>query len=678
MDRTGTHKHLPLVLFATVVLFVAGRIAGENLMQNNWSFTHWDHFPYAYLVGWWIGAALLAFALGRFLPAIAAFLESRRNTFGAGFLLLALFWVFQFDSFLYGGGNVELARVAQEADVILPWYAYGSTLIVWLLNVFWSLFDLHYNLAGVLAWKTMTFAAGAFAVVGAWKIAGLLTEDPTRRLGLFLILFFGPQFLLYLGFVGVAPVIAAVAVWTAWGITRLVHQPGAKNVAVLWGIVVLGVVLHASCLFLVPGAVVATIGSLGFVRDRESVLPVVAGGLALAAIAVALYIVADGYLLLRSYLLPIDGKPPHADYGLFSWRHMSDMLQTIFLLFPLGLAALLVLLRRVRWVLAHALPSSALLLFLGGVGALTVMDPVHSIVLDLPRLAAYLAPGAFLLAILVGDRKTENNISPAVIGLLAALSLVLPLSYLPAYTRIATAERYTTPYLDRHNAYYRTAGLAFRDAYFYRKELDEANRWDQDYDRKSPDYLNLSGITEFATGDRLDIALPSLNKLIARNPYWAEPRALYAKYMMEQGKYASAKPALDTALFLEPYNPAHHSNLYAWYRDQNRFDTALMIIEHAAQLFPNNKEIYTDLMIINYRTGRHDVAAALAEEIIEKYPTQAYPWVIKGFLAEKAGNLADAQKYFERFAGMAPDAPEAPQIRKRANDIYLKLSGRAQ
>jgi tetratricopeptide (TPR) repeat protein len=297
-------------------------------------------------------------------------------------------------------------------------------------------------------------------------------------------------------------------------------------------------------------------------------------------------------------------------------------------------------------------------------------------VLDLPRLAAYLAPGAFLLAVLVGDRKTENNVSPAVVGLLGALSIILPLSYLPVYTDISIAERHTTPYFDRHNAYYRTAALSFRDAYFYRKDLDHANRWDQDYDRKSPDYLSLSGIVEFATADRLDIALPGLNKLIARNPYWAEPRALYGKYMMEQGKFAIAKPALDTAMLLDPYNPVHYTNLYAWYRDQNRFDTALAIMEDASGLFPHNREIRVDLMIVNYRSGRHDIAAALADEIIEKYPEQAYPWVIKGFLAERSGDLANAQKFFERFADMAPDAPETPQIRKRANDIYLKLSGR--
>lgn len=674
MDNNGTYKHLRLATWLTILLFISGRVAGDSLGANTWSFTHWHHLSRIYLIGWGLGAVLLAIVLGRFLPALAAFFESRRNAFVGGLLLLVIVWGLQYDSFLYAGGNLRIAQIAQTEDVIFPWYEYGTVFVAWLLDQFWSLFGLHYNTAGVYAWRTLSFLCAGLSLIAAWRIAKILSADATRRLGLFLILFFGPQLIVYLGYVGVGPVIAAMALWVAYGMALLATQATLRRAGFLWGIFALGIVLHVATLFLLPAVIAVTIGAIA-PRLRTGIAPFVAGGLVLTGLTAGLYAVAGDYLLLKSGLLLTDGKPPHGNYALFSERHLTDFGQVLFLLFPLVIVALYLLFRRLPSALTNPLPAGALLMALGGLISALVMDPIHSVVLDLPRYAPFLAPGAFLLVVLLRERPGSGGLSPSVLGLIAAASIILPAGYLPVYTRIDTAESYVTGYLDRHNAYYRTAAVALRDAYFYRKDMDPANYWDQAYQRKSPDYLNLTGIEDFILTKRLDIALPSLNKLIARNPYWAEPRALFGRVMVEQRRFELAKPQLDTALLLEPYNPEHRRNLYAYYRERGEFTEALERARRASALFPNNEEIRIDLMIINFRAGNAARAEELADRLLQEDSTRAYPHAIKGFLAEGKGNLRNAMAYFEKFCELAPEAPETPQIRKRSNDLYLKLNG---
>jgi len=673
MHRTGTHSQLGLLAGLTVLLFVAGRLASGALGPNNWSFTHWQALARPSAAAWLAVALVLGVALGRFLPAIAAFLQPRRKAAVGATLLIVLIVLLRCDSFVAGGGNLRIAQIAQTADVILPWYEYGAVAAVRLFYRCGVIAGLPEAAAAAAAWQVFGFACTILALAAAWRLARLLSDDPTRRLGLFVIVFFGPQTAVYFGFIGPVPVIAAAALWLAYALVRAAEKPSPRRLGLVWGVFALSVAMHAAMVFALPAVVAGTVGGLRR-RGRPGVAPFLAGAVVWIGLPAALYLVANEYLPLKASLLLAAGKPPHGDYSLFSPRRLGDLGQVLFLLFPLGLVALYALIRWTRRAVTDLACSTALLLFLGGLSAVFVIDPVHSIVLDLPLYAPFLAPGAVFLAVSLRATSGSPSISPSALGMIAAASLMLPAGYLPVYTRLATVERYITPYLDRHSAYYRTAAVALRDAYFYRKDLERANYWDQSYRRKSPDYLNLTGIEDFILAQRLDIALPSLNKLIARNPYWAESRAVYGKVMTEQRRFDLGKPQLDTALMLEPYNPRRHMNLYGYYRDKGEFAQALTAVTRAAELFPNNDEIRTDLMIISYRAGHGERARELAEHLLRLDSTRAYPYAIMGFLAEEAGDLSSAMANFERFCSLAPEAPETPQIRKRANAIYLKLN----
>jgi len=675
MDSPREDRTVLITLAATVAVFVVGRFVGAALFDNGWSFAQWQGIPTWYIVAWFVFLAAAGLVFGRFFESIARFFATTTKSIVGGIALFAALFVFQFNSFLYGGGNAAVARVAQTPDPIFRWYEYGSNVVAWLLFRFYSLFDLHYNMAGVYAWKTLAFAAAALSILAAWKIAVALTEDPVQRCAAFILTFFGPQLLLMFGFVGVGPIVAAVTLWFALYAIRALDKYRAAPLIGMWLVVIIGCLFKATLVYLVPAAVFVSLVGLNRRRDTIPLVPILVAFAVWIGGLIALYGKAAGNLEWQSAILLFRGKNPFADYGLFSWRHIGDALQVLFLLLPLFVISKAIAWRHLGGFFRDRRQVALILMWVGGFSTMFVMDPTDSIVLDLPRLAAYLASGGVIIAALLVGRTFGAPFRPSTLGLIAAAAIVLPLSWLPAYLDIDYAEPPVKSYLDQHPAYYLTGAPAFRDAYFYRKDLDRANWWDQNYLRLSPDYLQLSGINEFAQAGHTDEALRSLTKLIARDPYWVEAHTLYASIQMNAQRYRLARPQLDTALMLAPYDRAARINQYAWYRDTGDNRRALEAVQATAKLYPSDSEIQTDLMLLHYRNGHVDTALAMADSLLAVDSTLAYPYAVRGFVADRAGRLQQAIDNYEKFANLAPDDPETPELRKRSNALYLKLHG---
>ncbi len=667
MSRHYHSDKLIYVLLLMVTVFVAGRLGGTVLSDNNWSFGHWQHLPTAYIVGW-LG---LLVAIG-WLSAmrgnrIVSRLSTRAGTITGLAAVFGLLVLFQFDSFLYGGGNLRIAQVAQTDTVIYRWFEFGSLLIVSRLDDFFNLFGMHYNRAGLLAWKVFSFGAVLLTLAAAVKLVAELTEDAVRRVYLFLILLSVPATVLMFGFVGTEPIVLAVSLWFAVAAVRLQKRFTPGGLVFLWMVVATGLFMQYLSVYLLPAAVYITVR--GRQRNRRLSLPALVAGLLTLVALVALAYYRGGYDLeyARQILFPA-GKPPHSDYGVFSPRHLSDLAQLIFLAFPQILVVIYLMVgghwsRRIN----RGTVSWLLLLSLSGLTTVTLIDPVNSIVLDFPRLTVYLLPLSLLLIVLVRDRRTaDNNRGPA---LLAAVCLMLPLSYLPTYLCIARADPYVTDYLDKHESFNRAGCLAFRDAYFYRKDLDEANAWERQLPHRSHDHLNLEGCRFLAEqGDEAE-ALRTLYGVIAQNPYWAEPRALFVQIQMQLNRYDLAKPQIDTCLMLEPYRKEFLTNRYRFYRDTRDYTHAYEAIREALEIYPHDSDFETDLMIVNYRSGRLPAADSIAGALVAADSTLAYPYLILGLLAEVRRDTSTAISMLNQFISLAPNEPETPAIMERINEL---------
>jgi tetratricopeptide (TPR) repeat protein len=696
------------LLLSTVVLFLIGRLAGSSLFSNNWSFNHWNYLPIWYGITWFLALAVAAFLFWKFQDPLGSFFSTTRNIVGGLVVLFALLIVFQFDSFLYGGGNLRVAQIAQAKVIIHRWFEFGSILLVSGLFKLFRVFGLEENTAGVYAWRAFAHLCTALTLVGAVRLAMVMNSDRVRRFFLFVILVFGGQTLLYFGFIGIEPVIIPITTWFALYAYKTGEQRSAACMAAMWVIAAIGVFMHFSLVFLLPAAVYLTFAM--FIRKTQAAwVAFVPAAVTYVGLLVLIYTWASDSLEFSKYLLFPEGKLPHSDYGIFSPRRIGDLLQLFFLAAPLVLVLKGTAFSRLWETLSSRAFAAGWLMAVGGTTAIVILDPINSIVLDFPRMIAYLTPYSFLFALLI-NRFYPSTYKPRLwLGILAAAALLFPLSYLPSYTSINHSEPFVTDYLDKHDVYYRTACVSYRDAYFYRakalkedtavsevyypgdprldsaevlesrpaseKALQRANEWEWKLPAMSPDYLNLRGCRELFFKGEYDEPIRVLNAMIARHPYWTGPRVLLISIQMKAGRYNLAKPHIDTCLMLEPYAREHHIHLYSYYRSIGNIQKAHEAVVYALELFPGDPEIETDYMLLNYRLGNFATADSLSQSLIAADSTLPFPHLVRGLIEDRNGNFEDAIDYYRKFITLGPNEVEVPMIQQRLDSLLSKTSG---
>ncbi|HVP06935.1 MAG TPA: hypothetical protein VMS71_03760, partial [Candidatus Acidoferrum sp.] len=651
------------------------RFLGPSLFDNNWSFSHWRFLPFWYGPAWILLLAAAAHITHRFPNWESSLLSKRWFIGGSIAALAALLLIFRFDSFLYGSGDLRIAQIAQADRIIFRWYELGAVAITTLFFKLYQTVGLAANDAGVAAWRTLSYAGAALTIAAAFHLAKELGDTASKRVMLFIFCFFGGQLLVLFGYTGIEPLVVAVVTWFGLYTVRFSSYHKLMDLGVLWVIMLAGILLHASLTFLLPAAVFLTLAGRKAPSTWRS--PAFAGGLmTIIVLLIAVYVYGGRSLEFSGSILFPTGKSPNTDYGLFSARHIGDILQLIFMISPLVIVAAVaafVISQDSRMSNAR---TAAWLMFISGLAVAFIFDPPDSIVLDLPRLAAYLSPAALVVALYLAPVSLTDRGRRWLATGVTALSLVVPVAYLPNYIWIRQSEQYVSDYLDRHDIFYRTACTSYRDSYFYRKEIDDANQWEWKLPVKSPDVLNFRGtIALSVTGDNPE-ALNVLHRIIAKNPYWTEPRATIARILLNRGQYVLAKPEIDTCLLLEPYVKTHHVLLYQYYRYLQDYPHALAAVRRAMYLFPKDREIVTDNMIVNYRAGEMTVAEAAADSLLSVDANLPFPNLIKGLILDRQGKTGDAIRYYESFVTLAPKEPEAATVKSRLEKLKNPSSGR--
>ena len=95
-------------------------------------------------------------------------------------------------------------------------------------------------------------------------------------------------------------------------------------------------------------------------------------------------------------------------------------------------------------------------------------------------------------------------------------------------------------------------------------------------------------------------------------------------------------------------------------------------IAESLELFPKNATILIDQMILYQRSGRPHAADSLADMIIKIDSSEAFPYAIKGLVAEGDDDTANAIKHYEIFIQKSLDTePELASFRKRLNNLVV-------
>jgi len=647
------------------------RLFGSSIFGNHWSFAHFD-----YIAAWypfvWGGATLgLAYLLWNYSDKLASLIDSRLKIKLILSALLLSFVLFYLDSFLFGGGNLRIAQIAQSEKLILRWFEFGSVGLVGALFSLASLFGLSGDSGGVLAWRLFAFASSGAAVVAMAKLSSLLSNNRQRQILLFLIGLFGSQTILYFGFIGVEAAVVPVTIWFAYYAIRAARLHSSRDMAMAWLVTIIGLLIHVSLAFLLPAAVFLSVATA--IRHRFSnTAAAILAALTFAGLLHLVYRVGNNSMEFSEQVLGLTGKLPFADYALFSTRHIADIAGLLFLVAPMALFVKLLLIIRPEWAKLSTEIVVLWLLALEGTFVVLISDPVNSIVLDLPRLVAYLTPYSLLLALILSDRGKESP-STRFLAVVASLSIAIVLSYLPTYRYISAAERYVTAYTEQYPSFWRTTVVSFRDSYYHNRSMDKANEWDLSLPIKSTDYLALRGSNDLIAAGNYRDANEVLYRLVVTNPYWVEPRSMLAATQLRLGRNELAKPHIDTTLMLRPYIVQHHLNLYNYYRNTRQIDNAIDAIGRARQSLPDNLQLIASLMAIRYMNREFDVADSLAQFLMAADSTMPDAFMIKGLIEDSQGNLEMAVEYYRKFILMAPLDSDQPAAQKRLNEIVLQL-----
>jgi tetratricopeptide (TPR) repeat protein len=673
----STARRAAYVLYATAGIFVLLRYFG-HLFPQNWSFSHWQHLPIWYGPAWILGLVALAVLFSQ-RALIEKLSGDKRSLLIGGVILAAVLWFFRFDSFLFGGGNLRVAQLSQADIIIARWYECGSLLLAKAFFFIFQLIGLEPNNAGTAAWRAVSYASALSSGVACYRIVRLLAKETRSRFLLFCLLFFGPSSLLLFGFIGLEPLIVAVIHWYIYMLLRLADSWDTRRLALLWLVTVLGVFIHISLALVIPSAVFVTLGG-----SRKGVTNLVAGiGGTLVTFAIllsALYYFAGASLEFTTRILFLSGKLPLTNYGIFSIDHLVDIGQLIFLAAPVFVLVLYLRVTAQFDDKTRLLVFASGILAAGGFVAFLVQDPKNSMPLDYPRMTAFLAGGAFCLALLLSRTRFADIYSTRCLPFAAAFALALPFATLPSYVYIEKSEPYVLDFVEANNYWFRLTCYNYRDAYFGRKDLgqsqiDKANAWEGWLPGRSPEYLTYSGCVNLVMRrESTDEAQRQLHNLIAKDPYWTEPRLVLSTLMMNLQQYDRAKAQIDTSLLLEPYNPVVTMKLYGFYRDVGNLPAAWASVERAREMFPKNKEIATDEMILAYRSGDNAGALSRAESLIAQYPGLPFPYLIRAMAADHNGQFDSALRDYQNFLEKQHDQPETLLVQQRIAAIKAATS----
>ncbi len=670
MATSAIDRKLTWTAAAFLVLIPIAHLVIARFYANNWGLDQWQFLPWWFGLLWLVIISMvggLIFVDPKLWPDNRLH-DSRLIVWAA--IAAAILVVFKFDSFVFAAGNIRVAEMAQR-DYFLPrWFEYGSLITVHLLYQLLSLFVSKADAAGVWAWRSLSYLSAAASLIGVVKLSGLFSEKSVRRVALFIMLFFGPQVLPLFGFVGYSAVVVAITVWFAYFALRGLQDGSLLSLASMWVVLLAGLFFHASFVYLIPPALFVTTRVL--VRGQKG--SVAGWGLATVAYVVLLamlYVEAAAHLEWLVEILTVKGKNPFSDYGLFSSRHLGDMLQLLIGYAPQVLLILAIwLITRVR-SRDHGAVQFAGILALCGFTVVFIFDPSNGIPSDVPIMTAYLFGISLLLALVCervrgAESDGASTRSAAVVVMLVVGALI---GYAPVYLNISSADPYLTRYYDQHKGYYATACFAFRDAYFYNSNLDKANWWEQAVKSRSDYYINITGVSNLIESGDNDEALRTLAWVRSQFPYRVEPQQLTATAELNLHRFAPAKEHIDTCFMLDPYGRDHFRNLYIYYRDQQKYPEAVQTLNRALAIYRGDLDFTVDLMISHYRMADYITADSLCTVVLDKDPKQPYPYLIRGLLAELGQSREMALTNYKKFMELAPEQPEADFVKKRLDSL---------
>lgn len=160
---------------------------------------------------------------------------------------------------------------------------------------------------------------------------------------------------------------------------------------------------------------------------------------------------------------------------------------------------------------------------------------------------------------------------------------------------------------------------------------------------------------------RIFVCIAVIHLMVIAPTAGADARTLYYQggEFLEQGKYAAAIDAYESAVSLDPeYLDAWISLAYA-YAQSNRLDDAASAYDHAISIAPDNLPALKGLSYIYSRLGKDQDALRIIDHAVEINPGDPLSWLQKGLTLSALGRMNESVQVYRKVLELSPDNYDA-------------------
>lgn len=628
-----------------------------------WGLAGWARVPLSATVGAVALGAVLMFIGWLLVPRLSKQAVSsklyRIGIIGTALLAGMAFYLLRTKTHFLGDGYTALSLLASETPLIKTREIGESLFHIWVKN----LSGLEGESAALFSFRFLSILAGMVLVGFVGWSASRLFDDIGRRVLFAAGMLTGGYMLLFFGYVENYSLFVMSVV--AWAMVGLLVSRG--QIARWWLLLppAGAIVFHILGVTLIPSAVYLLLAPMGIGRRVKRMrvgTRVVLGAVLLVGLVGGLVMAAQNNVFLRYSLVSLIEDPFTIDgYTLFSFAHVADFLNLLFLLLPgMGLLTFVLVKTTRAGTLSTRDVMFLLVLSLSTLGAVLIFDPK----LGMPRdwdLFAFAGVGPVaLLYLLTLDRKFGITGGLRIAGIAVMLGLFsLGGRVMMVNTPEVMIARFhdyieLDPKRDRNGRYLLVA--------YYKERGDNvaADLVREEWKAAFPVREKLNKAYELKIQGEFAEAAALFETIVREDAVYGDAWSNLGEIMIRYQFYDSALACLNMAVGLNPYDASAYSNRSVVHLYRGDFTSAARDLSRAIEIDSTNGAMRYNLAMAYRQSGR----SREAEEEIRRMA--ALPNLV----------WSEHVKLFEWYAGSGRVPPAIDQLRqalgKGADTAYVR------
>jgi tetratricopeptide (TPR) repeat protein len=552
--------------------------------------------------------------------------------------LIIPFFIFRVKAPLLGDSLTWLGIFSHGESYILKWAEPGAILILRNLQ---NLLGGYSHETALMAFQIMSITSGVIFIYNIISIIGLICKTALGRFLALTTIFFSGALLLFFGYIEFYPIVwAAVSIFLNLAIRYL------ENGQNFWVVILAYIIcflMHLQTLYLLPGVAFLIILKAKSKSWRRIFLYL--SGLGTIGGVAFLIWLQSTRIEFQVLLLPLfKGRSPAADYAVFSFIHLADILNLIFLVFPCVLALIAI------WILYGkkkfdenvsrflALISAGSLLFLVLFGAAITMGRDWDIMS-----LSLLAPA---LLILYQIDRAQPQISEKIIISYSLCAGFMTICFLSTAIAIKPAENRFATLLNARNE----AGWVIYANYFLEK--GETNRFKEIIERQNEHFPNLKRLGnayDLLESGRFGEAKIIAQDLAKQEPYNSNYLQILGNLYGKFNQFDSAEEYYNKALRLQPYSTTLMNEIGQLYIKEKQYDKAMSILKKAHSLSPEDTFIIESIALVDIQRRDYIHATGLADTLFITDKNSPGAHLISMIVAINNNDLPSCRYHYNEF-----------------------------